>query len=568
MSLPAIERVIIAPSPFQQRIIADILSRAEGYPPFTPDMIAGMHLPTDTRVVDRTAVVVLPINGLFSLSVPYTAREHRTLPWLPEAFTWARISTGDAQRWDTIVNLLRGPARVYLASEPESDAHHNAIEFLALDAGIPEYAQVQFGIDVTPEAFLTALQQARSHRVDPKPALAQRARAEADYMCKVKLRQCAARFVQQSLGKKTDTDTFSSLGATGLGVMAMVAQRDHEIRREPPPLRWSSQIFVGPLSDTLPNDLLLATDDSETPETYLQRYDRIARIPKTIRCARVTRRREHRDPPPPYTLALLASDLDRLDVAYIPTVIRSCLVQLYEHGAITRPWTSVARYPVWSENRVRATYSRFCDLFPKFEGLDLRLPAIATPIRTVAITPLGRMLTDPTPLLHRVYEQVARRWIMAHLGPATIEHTIAEFSTGNQSFIATTRRTISPGWMALDPIEEKESFLYPIEPETTWQIYERDVVAVTTHRPWHTLASLIDALVDPKQLVDSPEAEQALLPGAHLCRPEAFLATLGGLLADNILLRNTQDGSITLDSTGQLLAAKFGPGLMHPIVMT
>lgn len=578
----AFDRVIFVGGGTAQEALAHAISRIEDYQLHPKSRLDQLGIGS-ALWVNETLVLSVPANGFFKLAPVEDIPKHLsldTLPWIPKSgFSWnvsEKIRYSQAEI-DTLTQIVRTARNVYLATEPDSSAHHSAIEFLALEVRLPEVKLMRYPIDADDATIGRALNDASTVKIEPSEPKARRARSEADYLWKVNLRHAVVELLKNARYAIDRRKDDLGLSLVGVAVLGAISRRDDAMRASAPRPRWQPVIVAQPATEgdkqhVVGQGIAFTFDPQPGPEVELSQVTlAVEAFPKRFFVNDVTHEELDVQPPDPYTLATLAVDLEQGNPEeWTPERLQTRLSDLYDWGCITRPWRSVPVYPAWSAERSRFVLSEIAKMIPALADVARQIrpidpPAGAAP-RAVAITPVGRQLRDAAKVYVEAMSPIARRWMAHLLGNAKERRTTITAYGNGIRVVARYRTTLSPGWMLAHPDMIKEPLSYVPRIGDTLEVIARDIL----DRPegglgWYTIGALLGDFMEPERLCQSDAEREALIPGGRLCSPEHLLQAIHKLITEEMVERVSRDGTLRLTERGAAAAALLPPLLRAPL---
>lgn len=377
------------------------------------------------------------------------------LPFVPERFLLEPTDGGDRKRQlDTVAELCRTADELICATDAGREGEL-IFRYILEYAGCPERPHSRLWLSsLTDEAIQTALR-TRKPGSDYEPLhAAARCRSEADWI--VGLNATRAYTVRYGGGS-----VLWSLGRVQTPVLAMIAQRDDEIRV------FDARPFWELRTRYRTARFAYAGERFREPGPAQELLARVTG--RDLRIVRIERRRESLPPPLLYDLTQLQRDMNlRLGMSAARTL--EVAQELYERKLLTYPRTDSRHLSLDMVDTIRSTLAALRAWRPEHlaklaeyiagapegqRGPRARQKRIFDDQKVSdhhAIVPTGKLEN-----LHgehqQVFDAVATRLVQVFLGDKVSDVTTAHALVDDVPFRARGVVVVDPGWSALEPRE-------------------------------------------------------------------------------------------------------------------
>jgi len=449
-------RLIIAEKPSLARAIAEA--------------IPGTHRRTKTHIECAGGDTIAWCAGHILETAPpeaygahYKSWRLADLPIAPRAW---KLAASAPDLLQSIETLLRRASRVVHAGDPDREGQllvDEVLHFLGY-AGPVDRLLVR---DLSPEAIRTqlgALEPNTKYRPLYESALA---RQRADWLYGLNMTR-----LYTLLGKAAGYDGVLSVGRVQTPLLGLIVARDRAIAGFTP----------------VPHYVVAATMRTASGETFraiwvpgpaaAPHLDEDKRLLKRELAAAVARRVDRRSgsvaahtqesrseaPPLPYSLADLQVDASRRLGLSTQSVLDACQALYETHRLITYPRSDCSHLPEGHYAQAPLVLAAVARLAPTLaaaaRAADVTLRSKAWNDRKVtahhAIIPTPS--TGPSPALspaqRAVYELVCRRYVAQFYAPQEYVQTKVTLLIAGESFMATGRQVLTPGWKVLSAADQ------------------------------------------------------------------------------------------------------------------
>lgn len=515
-------QLFIAEKPSLARAIADVLPqphrRGEGYIACGPD-----H------------VVTWCIGHLLEQAQPdaYDGRFARwalaDLPIVPEK--WRLQPRPSVQKQLNVVKkLLADAAEVVHAGDPDREGQllvDEVLDYLALSGEKRRNAKRCLVNDLNPQAVSKAVAKLRENREFIPLCVSALARARADWLYGINMTRAYT-----LLGRNAGYQGVLSVGRVQTPVLGLVVRRDEDIENFVPKAFFDVKAHIVTPSQERFTALWVP---SEACESYQDEEGRLLHRPLADHVvtrivgqpARVTLyqdKREAEPPPLPYSLSTLQIEAARRHGLSAQQVLEVCQ-RLYEtHKLITYPRSDCRYLPE----------EHFAGRQAVLNAINAHQPALMTQatLNTEqrnrcwddkkvdahhAIIPTARSgKTTLTENEQKVYELVARQYLMQFCADAVFRRCVIELDIAGGKFVAKARFLAEAGWRSLlggkERDEENDGTPLPVVAKGDELLCESaEVVARETQppRPFND-ATLLSAMTGIARFVQDKELKKIL----------------------------------------------------------
>jgi DNA topoisomerase IA len=568
------DQVIFVPSRAEQERLTKALVIIENVEPKDEAAVNRFGL-RGAAWIARTLVLVVPPRGFFHME-PAGGWPRKTeldkLPWIPKnGFEWPlskNCGYNDEER-DLLRNLVcRTDVRTMLAIEHDSGTWRSVVEFLQQDAKLRRVWIVQYALDANAEDIATALRSAKEITLPVAMTQARRRRSASDWLWKHNLRAVTLERLRDGGYVVNSNKDFQSLSLIGTAVLGAIARRDAVRGPGDQPIAWDIRCFAQRPND--PGSMLVFRLDPHLPAgaPYALVDGLMRRIGSQIRITDVQVQEQTTPPLPPFTLAELVLELDRIDPnEWTPRTIRERLGELHQWGAITRPWRTASAYPIWNANRTAFVLQSIGQTLPHLAslcaGIDPTEKAGISP-RTIAVTPTGKPLGELTKGHVTLYEIIVRRWLSHQIGPSHERLVTVTAASEGRRLVARYRIVDAPGWRLVERGIPPPLKTHPAKGEL-WEVVDREASERAENaRGPYSLSSLLEDFLDPIRLCQTNEERTALVEDGRLCSPEHLFDIIGLLLEEGLIEREKRTGRISLSARGTAIVNILPPILLFP----
>lgn len=362
-----------------------------------------------------------------------------------------------------------------------------------------------------------------------------RARSEADWLVGLNVtRALTCKFNAQLSAGRVQTPT-----------LALIAEREGEIKSFVPKDYWTVKIKAGGGGGGGGGGINATWRDSSGSGRIfdLNKAEKLVLSLKGQSCtvSSVTRKKKAKQPPAAYDLTELQRDANK-KYAYSAKETLGIMQRLYEyHKVLTYPRTD-SRYipedvvPTLGDRLRAAATGPYRDAARE---VIKRKPVTKFIVNNAKVTDHHAIIpTEEPPDFfsmsgeeQNIYGLVVRRFLAVLSPPAEYEEVKITFRAGNESFYASGKTMLNPGWMSLggqpdesdddaDEDEESNSSLPPVSQGDVYKIAEAKTYAKKTTPPArYTEATLLTAMEHPSGQVDSRELKKVLQETSGLGTP-------------------------------------------------
>jgi DNA topoisomerase-3 len=455
------------------------------------------------------------------------------LPIVPDQ--WKLVAkTSTRKQLTTLKKLIREANVLVHVGDPDREGQllvDEVINYAHINAEKRARTQRCLVSDLNPAGVRKALQNLRSNTEFIPLATSALARTRADWLYGINLtRLCSL------LGQRNGFKGVLSIGRVQTPVLGLVVRRDQEIEA------FTSKPFYELVLDIQDRDTVYQAKwrPSEACQAYMDDENRVLsrKLVENV-ASRVFNQQGHIEKlkhskkqqaaPLPFNLSALQIEAARRFGLSAQQVLDSCQ-QLYErHKLITYPRSDCRYLPQahWQEaaQLCSAINTVIPDLQILTESCDLRLKTKAWDDKKVgahhAIIPTAKKMTAAqlTAVEQKLYELIARQYLMQFLGPYEYRQLDLETCIQGGMFVSQFKATLAVGWKrALLPVKspsEAEPSL-AMFPDKLKQGDQVSCIAVhiqdkqTTAAKHFTDATLLAAMTGIARYVNDPEIRKIL----------------------------------------------------------
>ncbi|MCM0147492.1 DNA topoisomerase III [Photobacterium galatheae] len=453
------------------------------------------------------------------------------LPIIPDQWQLAPRKSAK-QQLSVVRQLAKQADEVIHAGDPDREGQllvDEVIDYIKLAAGKKATMKRLLISDLNPAAVKRALGQLRENKDFVPLSVSALARSRADWLYGMNMSRAYT-----LLGQRGGYKGVLSVGRVQTPVLGLVTRRDDEISHFLPVPFYDVYALI-PYQDIV---IRARWQPSKACEPWQDEEGRIlnrklcenvvARIQgQPARVSDAERKETRQAPPLPYSLSALQIDAARRFGMSAADVL-ACCQSLYEkHKVITYP-RSDCRYLPNDHYRqaadvVKAVASTVPEMMGEVQGADLSLRSKAWNDSKVdahhAIIPTPKAVKPGTltDWEAKVYQLVARQYLMQFYPPAVYAEAKLTFMIAGGIFIARGRQLMQSGWKALQGKEDAENDqdlaekVPPLEKGTELICKEGEIKDRVTEPPKHfTEATLLQAMTGIARFVADKSLKKIL----------------------------------------------------------
>jgi len=413
-------------------------------------------------------VVVSAVGHLYGLKQKIKGWKYPVfdIGWVPAA----DISKGaefSRKYLETIIAIAKGAGEYYISTDYDIEGEliaHNILKFACKQDALKKAKRMHFSALTTSE-LLESYEKAKS----PDFALAEagEARHVLDWFWGINL----SRALSLSLKKASNRFVVLSTGRVQGPTLALLTQREREIRAFKPEPYWQIEMLFG---NGGKNYSAMHEKDIFTDLKEAQRAYEAANV-KTARVADVKRREYQQAPPHPFDLTTLITEAYRC-FGYDPKYTQQLAQKLYEGGYISYPRTASQKLPDKIDYR---------KIIERLQGYSAQYGKIAKKLLAEKeLRPNEGKNDDPAhPALHptgelpkklqephaKLYDLITKRFFATFGKPAVREGITLKLDANGEPFVATGARTKEKNWheyyAPYVDLKEEELPEYPVGAE-------------------------------------------------------------------------------------------------------
>lgn len=368
------------------------------------------------------------------------------------------------QQLAVVRKLCKQATDVVHAGDPDREGQllvDEVIDYVKLAQGKKAAMQRLLISDLNPAAVKRALGKLRSNRDFIPLSVSALARSRADWLYGMNMTRAYT-----LLGQKGGYRGVLSVGRVQTPVLGLVTRRDDEIANFIPKPFYELFALI-PYQDMVirarwkPSDACQAWQDDEGRILNRKLCENVVnRIKGQPAEVTMSERKETRQSAPlPYSLSALQIDAAKRYGMSAADVLATCQSLYEKHKVITYPRSDCRYLPVehlqQAAEITQAIATTDNGLSAAVSGADLSLKSKAWNDKKVGAhhaiipTPKGMNATGLSAAEQKVYQLIARQYLMQFYPPAVYSEAKLEFTIAGGLFIARGRQLLSPGWRKL-----------------------------------------------------------------------------------------------------------------------
>ncbi len=500
------------------------------------------------------------------------------LPIVPEVWQ-LRPRKSASKQLSVVRKLLKESSQIIHAGDPDREGQllvDEVLDYCKVTKSKKQTAQRLLISDLNLPAVKRALNQMRSNRDFIPLSVSALARSRADWLYGMNMSRAYT-----LLGQKAGYQGVLSVGRVQTPVLGLVVRRDEEIENFSPRDYFTLHALIPYQDDARQFDIRARWKPSEACKPWqdeegrvLNRKlvenvaNRIVNQPATV--AESEQKQTKQAAPLPYSLSTLQIDCAKRFAMSAQQVLDTCQSLYEKHKLITYPRSDCRYLPL--EHLSQA--SSVCDaignnakeLEQAVQGANLSLKSKAWNDKKVdahhAIipTPKKASLNALSASEMKVYQQIARQYLMQFYPAAVYAEAKLVFDIAGGSFVAKGRQLVSAGWKALlGKIDDEDANVDSVPALAEGCVLtcrEGEIKDCKTEPPKHfTEATLLQAMTGIGRFVEDKELKKILKETDGL----GTEATRAGIL-DTLFKRQL------LQRQGKaILSSAAGRGLIHAL---
>ncbi len=431
-----------------------------------------------------------------------------TLPILPDRFELKAIAErGAGSQLATVRKLLRAADEIIAATDAGREGELIVRYILELTGCTHKPARRLWLSSLTREAIRDAFNRLRPLSDYDALYAAARCRSEADWLVGLN----ATRF--QTVRQRS-TGILWSVGRVQTPVLALIVQRDEEIRTFRPEPFWELM--------TRYREVTFAHTGGrfKTEEDANELLNQVRNQP--LRILGVERKRERVLPPQLYDLTDLQRDMNRRYGLSADDTLKAAQA-LYEAKLISYPRTDSRHLGRDMKGKLLGILEKLRNLKPDAVG-SLNFSSLPFNGRIIddakvsdhhAIIPTGKAPGSLPPASSKVFDAIVTRLIAVFFSPCIKEVTVVNATVSDVPFRARGVRIVDPGWTVLyprktDDANEEEQNLPEFLPEESGPHDPFVRRGETTPPKPYTEATLLSAMETAGRFVEDEQLREAL----------------------------------------------------------
>lgn len=457
------------------------------------------------------------------------------LPIVPEQWQLRPRKTSSKQL-TVIRKLLKDATQIVHAGDPDREGQllvDEVIDYCKVSKAKKESMDRLLISDLNLPAVKRALSQMRSNRDFIPLSISALARSRADWLYGMNMTRAYT-----LLGQKAGYQGVLSVGRVQTPVLGLVVRRDEEIENFIPKDYFTLHALIPYQNNGQSFDIRARWKPSEACKPWqdeegrvLNRKlvenvaQRIANQPATV--TESEQKQSKQAAPLPYSLSALQIDASKRFGMSAQQVLDTCQSLYEKHKLITYPRSDSRYLPKehysQRESIVDAIANNAKELQSGAQGVDLSLKSKAwndskvDAHHAIIPTPKKSSVNGLSANEMKIYQQVARQYLMQFYPPAIFADAKLVFDIAGGVFIAKGRQLINPGWKVLmgkTDTEEKgdgTDTVPPLDKGTVLTCREGVIGDKKTESPKHfTEATLLQAMTGIARFVANKDLKAIL----------------------------------------------------------
>ncbi|NOJ00800.1 DNA topoisomerase III [Vibrio kanaloae] len=457
------------------------------------------------------------------------------LPIVPEQWQLRPRKTSSKQL-TVIRKLLKDATQIVHAGDPDREGQllvDEVIDYCKVSKAKKESMDRLLISDLNLPAVKRALSQMRSNRDFIPLSISALARSRADWLYGMNMTRAYT-----LLGQKAGYQGVLSVGRVQTPVLGLVVRRDEEIENFIPKDYFTLHALIPYQNNGQSFDIRARWKPSEACKPWqdeegrvLNRKlvenvaQRIANQPATV--TESEQKQSKQAAPLPYSLSALQIDASKRFGMSAQQVLDTCQSLYEKHKLITYPRSDSRYLPKehysQRESIVDAIANNAKELQSGAQGVDLSLKSKAwndskvDAHHAIIPTPKKSSVNGLSANEMKIYQQVARQYLMQFYPPAIFADAKLVFDIAGGVFIAKGRQLINPGWKVLmgkTDTEEKgdgTDTVPPLDKGTVLTCREGVIGDKKTEPPKHfTEATLLQAMTGIARFVANKDLKAIL----------------------------------------------------------
>ncbi|MFD2177288.1 DNA topoisomerase III [Veronia pacifica] len=459
----------------------------------------------------------------------YKSWNLQDLPIVPEQWL-LKPRKSAAKQLSVVKKLAKQFNDIVHAGDPDREGQllvDEVFDFIKLPQVKKQQIQRLLISDLNLSAVKKALGNLKSNQAFMPLSVSALARSRADWLYGMNMTRAYT-----LLGQQAGYKGVLSVGRVQTPVLGLVVRRDREIANFTPRAFYQLDAIIPHEGNDIrarwqPSEACKPWQDEEGRVLHRKLVENVAtRISgQPAEVIEAERKNTKQGAPLPYSLSALQIDAAKRFNMSAADVLAHCQSLYEKHKAITYPRSDCRYLPKghFSEAKdvVRAIAATADCLQQGVEGADLSLRSKAWNDSKVeahhAIIPTSRSVKSLSSGEAKVYELVARQYLMQFYPPASFAEAKLVFSIAGGIFIAKGKKQLSAGWKALMPSkkksaeEELEAIVPPLEKGTVLTCDRGEIKDCMTEPPkYFSEASLLQAMTGIARFVKDPEFKKIL----------------------------------------------------------
>ncbi|GAB2655822.1 DNA topoisomerase III [Vibrio panuliri] len=500
------------------------------------------------------------------------------LPIVPEQWQ-LRPRKSASKQLSVVRKLLKESEQIIHAGDPDREGQllvDEVLDYCKVSQTKKQHAQRLLISDLNLPAVKRALNTMRSNREFVPLSVSALARSRADWLYGMNMSRAYT-----LLGQKAGYQGVLSVGRVQTPVLGLVVRRDEEIEQFVPRDYFSLHALIPFQGDGASFDIRAKWQPSEACQPWqddegriLNRKlvenvaSRIANQPAKV--VESERKQTKQSAPLPYSLSALQIDAAKRYAMSAQQVLDTCQSLYEKHKLITYPRSDCRYLPQehfgQASSVCQAIAHNAKEMNSTVSGADLSLKSKAWNDKKVdahhAIipTPKQAALNALSSYEMKVYQLIARQYLMQFYPPALYAEAKLVFDIAGGVFVAKGRQLVAAGWKVLmgksDDEDAGVDCVPPLSKGTILTCREGEIKQHQTEPPKHfTEATLLQAMTGIARFVADKELKKILRETDGLGTEATRAGILDTLFKRQLLTRQGKS----------ILSSPAGRGLVHAL---
>lgn len=484
-----------------------------------------------------------------------------------------------SKQLSVIRQLLKDASQIIHAGDPDREGQllvDEVIDYLKVNREKKSAAQRLLINDLNLPAVSRSLGQMRQNSEFVPLSISALARSRADWLYGMNMSR-----VYTLLGNRAGYKGVLSVGRVQTPVLGLVVRRDEEIENFIPKDYFALYALI-PYQDGndqydirakwIPSDACKPWQDEEGRVLNRKLVENVANriIGQSAQVTDSEQKQTKQLPPLPYSLSALQIDAAKRFGMSAQMVLDICQSLYEKHKLITYPRSDCRYLPNEHFTQARSVLDSIAqnapDLTEAVNGASLNIKSKAWNDRKVEAhhaiipTPKGQSVRGLSANEQKIYQQIARQYIMQFYPEALFADAKLVFDIAGGCFVAKGRKVSRLGWKSLlgKDLDEKTDIdtVPPLDTGTKLTCREAEIKDKTTEPPKHfTEATLLQAMTGIARFVENRELKKILKETDGLGTEATRAGILDTLFKRQLMIRQGKS----------ILASTAGRGLIHAL---